>query len=1377
MPSGVLPSGELPAGSTDAYATAARKSVMAVSADPYSSVQTIERNTYDLQEDLYVRVVGPVSLATPFSLQVSVIGGACAAVQSVGSGVPVFGGSAPTSAGRMSVVVTDSTRLVGTPAEKAAALADLGTLATRSDVNGAVIDLGNGSYPRVAAANAQADANPGCPSAKNTVAAEIKQVIDAYRAVDPTTLQYVVLAGGADVIPFHQVQDVAGLASESDMVPPVAPNSPSEAGLKSALVKGQDFYGSDVELNVAGRALAVPGLAVGRLVDGAADVSAAIAAYIATDGVVTPDSSLVTGYDFVGDAAEVIRSEFATGTAAVPDTLIQAPGESPSAPSAWTADQLRSKLLAGGNDLVMLTGHFSAGNLLAADYETTLTAAEVQASSTDLRDVIVLALGCHGGLSLPSTDLLAGASPDPDWAKAFLRKGTAGFVAATGYAYGDTELAEYGERLFINLARQLRTGGGPVPLGQALVDAKREYLAGTAQMTGIDEKTLVEMTLYGLPMMKVDLPGNRYTPPVTPPLVTGTSPVASGPGAGFGLTSTVAVVAPTVTTVTKSLDVITSTGSVLTSYGIGRDGVVANPFEPILPKQIDDVTVPGQVLRGVALRGGTYDDVAGITPLTSSPATETTRPHASFNTEVFYPNQTWMPNYLDAVDGGKTRLVTVPSQFRSTAPGATDGVRRTFDRLDLAMYYLPDNWTDTGPATTKAAAVSPAVGITGASATADATTVTFKVNAFSDGSAGVQAVWVLYTGEPGSPFHGTWAPVDLAPDPADPATWTGTLALNGADASKVRFMVQAVNGAGLTSLATNLGAYYTVGSSVPPPAPAATTVELVGAPSSVPYLTDTTFTAQLSSGSTPLGGRSIVFDIGSQRAIGVTGPDGRASVTLAPAVAPGDYSLQANFRGDAQYTSSTTVAPIAVGRVSTAITVTPASSTVVAGTSPTIVATLRNASGQALGVKPLTFVLTDGPRTVVRSVTSDLWGEAKLVAPDLPPGTYSVRVYFSGSIPIGGGDTLELTDSIYISSSSAPVSLTVLGNDTTPPVVTGVVGPANAAGWYNTSVSVTWTVDDPTATVPPAGVVTIEGAASSVTSAPSCDLAGNCATGSVTVKLDMTPPTVIVVAPTSVTPADTVTISCTAGDALSGVATATCANQTFPASNLQPGPNVFTFTATDVAGNVTTVTRTITLVVTVNPAPTVLADMDVAGLNEIGFQSNVVALTGTFTDPNGPGPYTASVRWSAGGAFTPLVLNNNVRFVAGTIYPTAGVRTVTVRICDASGACGTDDVTVRTGVTQRITPVRECVTNRGASVSPRYAARWGYDNPAPFAIAVPAIANVENTFTSSPFLRGQPQVFLPGSRRNVFTTTFNSGTHRWRLNTITVLATTTSPAC
>ena len=126
---------------------------------------------------------------------------------------------------------------------------------------------------------------------------------------------------------------------------------------------------------------------------------------------------------------------------------------------------------------MMLAGHFSAGNLLAADYRTSLTAAEIATSSADFANSVILALGCHGGFTLPSTDLLAGASPDPDWAKTFLRKGAAAYIAATGYAYGDTELTEYGERLFVGVTQQMRTGTGPVAMGKALVEAKRQYLA------------------------------------------------------------------------------------------------------------------------------------------------------------------------------------------------------------------------------------------------------------------------------------------------------------------------------------------------------------------------------------------------------------------------------------------------------------------------------------------------------------------------------------------------------------------------------------------------------------------------------------------------------------------------------------------------------------------------------------------------------------------------------------------------------------------------------------------------------------------------------------------------------------------------------------
>jgi hypothetical protein len=354
--------------------------------------------------------------------------------------------------------------------------------------------------------------------------------------------------------------------------------------------------------------------------------------------------------------------------------------------------------------------------------------------------------------------------------------------------------------------------------------------------------------------------------------------------------------------------------------------------------------------------------------------------------------------------------------------------------------------------------------------------------------------------------------------------------------------------------------------------------------------------------------------------------------------------------------------------------------------------------------------------------------------------------------------------------------------DLNPPVVVvKETPPSNTAGWSKTPITFSFTCTDasPGVAVCPSPVTkNLEGAGQTVTVTAS-DLSGNDNLVSLVANIDLTAPTVTVTAPTTVGPLDTVTITCAASDALSGVnvATSNCTDRTFPASQLTPGPNVFTYSATDLAGNTTTVTKTITLVVPVNPAPVVQADMGVAGLNDIGFQTNIVVLSGSYADPSGPGPYTASVRWTANGSFTPLALASDGNFVAAWIYGSAGVRTATVRICDAQGACGTDDVTVRTSVTQKITPVRECVTDRGATANPRYAARWGYTNPATFAIAVPSIPLLENTFTTSPYLRGQPQIFLPGTQRGVFTTTFSSGTLAWKINGTTASATSTSPRC
>ncbi|MGB7876366.1 MAG: PxKF domain-containing protein, partial [Anaerolineales bacterium] len=1180
LPSGSLPSGSLPSGSLDAYASAARRSLLGISMNPYATVQTIDRNTYDLREDLYVRVVGPFDLSTPFKLEVTVEGGICDSVQPVPSSLAVFSGTGPASGSYNTLILTDSGRLHGTSSEITTALSNLGILAGRSDVNGVVIDLNSSQYPRVAFANAQADQNMGCPFAKNTAAAEIKKVIDAYWSAN-STLEYIVLAGGADVIPFFQVPDVSGLANERDYVVPVAPMTASEAGLETNLVQGQDGYGSQVEITQAGHTLAYPGLATGRLVDTASDVSAAVNAYIQTDGVIEPNSSLVTGYDFVGDAAEAVKTELDAGTNSTADTLIQPVGEAPAGPNAWTADQLRTKLLAGNFDIAMLSGHFSAGSLLAADYTTQLSAAEI---SVDLTGDLFFALGCHGGYTIPSSDLLVGdlfegASPDPDWAKAFLRMGAAGYISATGYAYGDTELTEYGERLFLLMVQQLRTGEGPVSVGQAIVKAKQQYLAEKAQLTGIDQKTIVEMTLYGLPMMKVNMLGERLPAPSDSSIVSGTT-TAGGSGASFGLSSTVVTLAPEVTTEMKSLLDLSDdppVTTVTTTYLTGPDGgVVANPFEPIYPKAIYNVSANGLVLRGVAFRGGSYSDETGVVPLTTSPTTETSTAHLSYNTEVFYPTQIWSPNYYDAFIGGNTQLVIFPAQFQSSEPGAIDGTRRTFSQLNLELYYLPSNWTaSSSSAVTKAAAVSAAPVILGASALESGGDVTFSVNAVTDGSAGVQAVWVLYTGKPGSSLHGAWLPLDLTMDLNDPTLWQDTFTLpSGANADDIRFMVQAVGGAGLTTLATNLGAYYRV---TPENAPQfqATEISLLSPPSSGTYLHDSTFNLLLTADGQPLEGKFVTLDIGGQQALAKTDENGMATIPLKPVIVPGDYTIQTSFRGDANYLASTATNPFALNKDSTSVTVTPESATVLVNQPTPFVAVVKDSFNRPLGGRSVFFVVYNNGTTFVRSVIADYLGNAPLGAVPLPTGSYTVDVYFNGLIPVGTGQMVTLSDNYYKSSGPVSASFTIV-EDTTPPTITASATNADntsyiAGDWTNQTVTVHFTCSDAESGVadcPADQLFSTDGSFTATGTAT--DVAGNSADASFgPIMIDKTAPTLSPsVSPDPVSLNGVAIATAGATDSGSGVATQSCG----PVSTDTIGTYSVTCTATDNAGNTATAT-------------------------------------------------------------------------------------------------------------------------------------------------------------------------------------------------------------
>lgn len=84
-------------------------------------------------------------------------------------------------------------------------------------------------------------------------------------------------------------------------------------------------------------------------------------------------------------------------------------------------------------------------------------------------------------------------------------------------------------------------------------------------------------------------------------------------------------------------------------------------------------------------------------------------------------------------------------------------------------------------------------------------------------------------------------------------------------------------------------------------------------------------------------------------------------------------------------------------------------------------------------------------------------------------------------------------------------------HDTTPPVVTAHVDvQPNDKGWYARDVTIHWTANDDTDTTiaPPADTTADQEGEYMYTSPQVCDAAGNCATGSITIKLDKTAPVV-----------------------------------------------------------------------------------------------------------------------------------------------------------------------------------------------------------------------------------------------------------------------------
>lgn len=350
-------------------------------------------------------------------------------------------------------------------------------------------------------------------------------------------------------------------------------------------------------------------------------------------------------------------------------------------------------------------------------------------------------------------------------------------------------------------------------------------------MRGIHEKTLLQVVLYGLPMVKLNLPGSRLVAPApggSSAVAMDLPNVASGPGLAKGLKTGTLPVVPNLTQEFRTLDVVGSNDTVVASFFRGSSGLVTTPGEPVRPLESFAIGRPEGLVRGVGLRRAAYVDPNDFLPFTGAPATETRGVHGSFSTPVFYPIQPWNINQMGAVceATGGTVFNAFPTQFVSSESDPAEGILPKYARMEFKVFYCPAT-------TEEALANPPAINVV--ASTVSPTAIAFSVETAAPASAGI-------------------------------GTWTGSFLLNGADAAMIRFVVQAANGFGAVAANTNFGRTFVPGTSTldgigrlntptiitfqPPPA------------TSGFYRATLPLTAQLVAGGVPLADKLVQFRLG-----------------------------------------------------------------------------------------------------------------------------------------------------------------------------------------------------------------------------------------------------------------------------------------------------------------------------------------------------------------------------------------------------------------------------------------------------------------------------------------------------------------------------------
>lgn len=619
------------------------------------------------------------------------------------------------------------------------------------------------------------------PLRANAVAGRIKGLI--YQSAQQLpNLHTVILIGDDAVLPFRRLPDLTETANEREYAPQslLKTDTALYAALRQGYMLSDDFYVDFYPTLYGGWPLYAPDLAIGRLVETPAEITAQLDVFKQRQGKLSAEKATVFGYDFLKDSSQQMA-----------DTLAQQ-GFQPQVLNndEWDADALRGILLQNRHDFNALNAHFThflmapAASIFGQQGEL-FRASEIVSATVEMTGSINASMGCHSGLNVCDECVNQqgrNMGADLDFAQAFARK-QALWLGNSGFGYGDDAAVALSEELVSAFVRYLGSQAD-MPVGEALRRAKKDYaLLNMGAYGPYDRKALNELTLYGIPNYQVTVPH--------PQPVGNEDRVNAGPVQQVGysqhLKTRQFTLSPALTRVT------TPSGD----YYQAEDGIQPLLYNPVQPRSqfdiaLDASTYPGFTARGVLFLGGRFQDIPNFDPVITMPVTDTHR----YEPQIIYHD--WQPlnparlNHFVSDEGTREWLTVTPGQFHHQRVDNRDpqhlrvvGVERIYQQMQFQAYY------------SDAADFTPPI-INRVQATRQNRNLSFAVQVSDAG--GMLRVVVVCSGD-----NGRWQSVDLSVAAGTSGRWQGTLPNAGQDAF---CLVQAVDNAGNVALTDAKGQLY-----------------------------------------------------------------------------------------------------------------------------------------------------------------------------------------------------------------------------------------------------------------------------------------------------------------------------------------------------------------------------------------------------------------------------------------------------------------------------------------------------------------------------------------------------------------------------------------